>query len=65
MKAKEKAFELIELFTFNCRECDNSKISALIAVDEILTWFKAHSYSNKNYDAFVFYNEVKQEIENL
>jgi hypothetical protein len=36
MTPKEKAFELIELFTFNCRECDNSKISALIAVDEII-----------------------------
>jgi len=65
MTPKEKAKELKELFTFNCRECDNSKISALIAVDEMLTWFKAHSYSNKNYDAFVFYNEVKQEIEKL
>jgi hypothetical protein len=42
-----------------------TKKCALIAVDEILTWFKAHSYSNKNYDAFVFYNEVKQEIEKL
>ena len=42
-----------------------AKQCALIAVDEILTWFKAHSYSNKNYDAFVFYNEVKQEIELL
>jgi hypothetical protein len=65
MTPKEKAKELKELFTFNCRECDNSKISALIAVDEMLTWFKAHSYSTKNYDAFVFYNEVKQEIEKL
>jgi len=42
-----------------------TKQCALIAVDEMLTWFKAHSYSNKNYDAFVFYNEVKQEIEKL
>ena len=42
-----------------------AKQCALIAIDEILNWFKAHSYSNKNYDAFVFYNEVKQEIEKL
>jgi hypothetical protein len=42
-----------------------AKECALIAVDEMLTWFKAHSYSNKNYDAFVFYNEVKKEIEKL
>jgi hypothetical protein len=42
-----------------------AKQCALIAVDEMLTWLKAHSYSNKNYDAFVYYNEVKQEIEAL
>jgi hypothetical protein len=42
-----------------------AKQCALIAVDEILTWLKAHQYSNKNYDAFVYYNEVKQEIEAL
>jgi hypothetical protein len=48
-----------DLHKYNCKQC------ALIAVKEMLTWFKAHSYSNKNYDAFVFYNEVKQEIEKL
>jgi hypothetical protein len=42
-----------------------TKECALIAVDEMLTWLKSHSYSNKNYDAFVYYNEVKQEIEKL
>jgi hypothetical protein len=57
MTPKEKAFELIELFTFNCRECDNSKISALIAVDEII---KTNPYKARNY-----WQEVKQEIENL
>lgn len=68
MTPKEKAIELVESMAFNCRECDyefKAKQCALIAVEEILTWFKAHSYSNKNYDAFVFYSEVKQEIENL
>ena len=66
MTPKEKAFELIELFTFNCRECDNSKISALIAVNEILN-------SNPNYPEFKenegtpirYWEVVKQEIENL
>jgi hypothetical protein len=57
MTPKEKAFELIELFTFNCRECDNSKISALIAVDEII---KTNPYKARNY-----WQKVKQEIENL
>jgi len=68
MDPKEKAIELVEAMSFSCRECDyeaKAKQCALIAVDEMLTWFKDHSYSNKNYDAFVFYNEVKQEIENL
>ena len=68
MNPKEKAIELVEAMSFSCRECDyeaKAKQCALIAVDEMLNWFKAHSYSNKNYDAFVFYNEVKQEIEKL
>ena len=36
MDSKQKAKELIETFTFNCRECDNAKLSALFAVNEIL-----------------------------
>jgi hypothetical protein len=66
MTPKEKAEELKELFTFNCRECDNSKISALIAVNEILN-------SNPNYPKFKenegrpirYWEVVKQEIEKL
>jgi hypothetical protein len=66
MTPKEKAKELKELFTFNCRECDNSKISALIAVNEILD-------SNPNYPKFKenegtpirYWEVVKQEIEKL
>jgi hypothetical protein len=66
MTPKEKAKQLKELFTFNCRECDNSKISALIAVNEILD-------SNPNYPKFKenegtpirYWEVVKQEIEKL
>jgi hypothetical protein len=68
MTPKQKAEQLVEAMAFSCRECDyeaKAKQCALIAVDEMLTWFKAHSFSTKNYDAFVFYNEVKQEIEAL
>ena len=68
MSPKEKAIELVESMAFSCKECDyesKAKQCAIIAVDEMLNWFKAHSYSNKNYDAFVFYQEVKQEIQNL
>ena len=65
MTPKEKAIELIELFTFSCRECDNSKISALIAVDEILednriSYMLLGVGINKYY-----WEEVKKEIEAL
>ena len=73
MTPKEKAQELFDKMhwamphpsTTNAETYIISKQCALIAVDEMLTWFKAHSYSTKNYDTFVFYNEVKQEIELL
>jgi hypothetical protein len=57
MTPKLKAIEIIEDFTFICRECDNSKISALIAIDRMI------DVSN---DANMeFLKQVKQEIENL
>jgi hypothetical protein len=79
MTPKEKAEELVDGFKnidieyndsiegncFMTMTKSDAKQCALIAVNEMLTWFKAHSYSTKNYDAFVFYNEVKQEIETL
>ena len=69
MTPQEKAISLVKSMSISDDTYLNrnryAKQCALIAVDEMLTWFKAHSYSNKNYDAFVFYNEVKQEIEKL
>jgi hypothetical protein len=76
MTPKEKAQELLSKYTsitlkevvpdiFLAFDEELCKKFALIAVNEMLNWFKDHSYSNKNYDAFVFYNEVKQEIEAL
>jgi len=71
MTPKEKATELSnkyfeQFLAFGeYLSIEQAKQCSLIAVDEILTWLKVHSYSNKNYDAFVFYNEVKQEIEKL
>jgi len=57
MTPKKKALEIIEDFTFSCRECDNSKISALIAIDRMI------DVSN---DANMeFLKQVKQEMENL
>lgn len=61
MTPKEKAQELVELFSFNCRECDNAKLSALIAVDEILNIKSV----DRDYDLSTYWEEVKQEIENL
>lgn len=65
MTAKDKAEELIETFTFNCRECDNAKLSALFAVDEILIddWYIATRedlIARKKY-----WEEVRQEIYKL
>jgi hypothetical protein len=54
-----------EVESLNTKIYNAAKECAELAVDEILTWLKAHQYSTKNYDAFVFYNEVKQEIEAL
>jgi hypothetical protein len=64
MTPKEKAKELIEKFMFNCRECDyedNAKQCALIAVDEILDINSV----DKDYELSNYWQEVKQEIENL
>jgi hypothetical protein len=60
--AKDKAKELIETFTFNCRECDNAKLSALFVIDEILIddWYIATRedlIARKKYC-----EEVRQEI---
>jgi hypothetical protein len=68
MTPKEKAIELKELFTFNCRECDNSKISALIAVAQIreaLIYGKLDDSPYTSLEARQYYLQVKQEIENL
>jgi hypothetical protein len=62
MTPKEKAKELKELFTFNCRECDNSKISALIAVDEIMNVIiGSYDYELEK----IYWQDVKNEIELL
>lgn len=36
MTPKEKAQELIEKFNFGCRECDDARLSAIIAVETII-----------------------------
>ena len=61
MTPKEKAKDLVELFSFNCRECDNAKLSALLAVDEILNIKSV----DRDYDLSTYWQQVKKEIDNL
>jgi hypothetical protein len=65
MTAKEKAKELVEKFTFNCRECDNAKQCALIAVDEILDDDMYGMDEELFEERINYWEEVKQEIELL
>jgi len=61
MTPKEKAKELVEAMAFSCRECDyeaKAKQCALIAVDEIIYLFEFSL-------PLRYWQEVKQEIENL
>jgi hypothetical protein len=59
---KEQAQELIEELTFNCKECDNAKISALFVVDKILISIQDLPENNVRWD---YWQQVKQEIEKL
>jgi hypothetical protein len=61
MTPKEKAEELVDKFSFSCRECDNSKQCALIAVDEI--W--AALESERVFEQHDYWQQVKKEIEEL
>lgn len=74
MTAKEKAKNLVETFTFNCRECDNAKLSALFAVDEILQvcpYFDSKIRENEEqlcafeFQFVSYWEEVKTEIQKL
>ena len=69
MTPKEKAKELVEAMAFSCRECDyesKAKQCALIAVDEIIDSEPQYEWSNDYWkNPNDFWQEVKQEIENL
>lgn len=68
MTPQEKAQLLIEDFTFNCKECDNAKISALRAVDEILQGYEFDSLDIEHkriMDNINYWDKIKQEIEKL
>ena len=62
MTPKEKAIELVDKFSVVGLQQRNEGLAcALIAVDEILHYSKAHGFIGLT----KFYEEVKQEIEKL
>ena len=63
MTAKEKAKELVEKFTFNCRECDNAKQCALIAVDEKIAYAK--TFGDVTESDVEEFEQIKKEIEKI
>jgi hypothetical protein len=65
MDSKQKAKELIETFTFNCKECDNAKLSALFAVDEIIKSSPSQpsdTFTMPHFIACIYWQEVKKEL---
>lgn len=67
MTPKEKAKELVDIFSNECLlTTDGGKAAALIAVDEIIN-SNPHSNAFKTYveSTMSYWNEVKQEIEML
>ena len=69
MTPKEKSKELIDKFTFQCKECDynwNAKQCALIAANEIILANPHSNPFNTNvYSTLDYWQEVKQEIQKL
>ena len=63
MKAKEKAKELVDTYSYACLlTTDGGKVAASIAVDEIITQY---NFMTPNVDAKSYWIEVKKEIEKL
>lgn len=67
MTPEEKAIDLMDKFTYACRECDgltNSKQSAFVVIDEMLKlgWNLPHYKQQKGIQ---YWKQVKQEIEKL
>ena len=58
---KEKANELVELFTFNCKECDNAILSAQFAVEQMYNIASL----NDNVPQMNYLSDVQNEIKKL
>jgi hypothetical protein len=65
MTPKEKAKHLIDLMSFNCKECDNAKISALILVSELIKENLRYDYIPFEDSRSAFYLEVEKELNKL
>jgi hypothetical protein len=68
MTPKEKAQDLIETFTFNCRECDNAMLSAQFAVNEIVKEIQCNAFdfgATVPMVVYTYWKNVKEEIEKL
>ena len=58
---KEKANELVELFTFNCKECDNAILSAQFTVEQMYNIASL----NDNVPQMNYLSDVQNEIKKL
>jgi hypothetical protein len=65
MKAKEKAKELFDKMQVNAIYKSKSKDCALISVDEIIKVLYSLKFGNALSDEIEYYEQVKQEINNL
>jgi hypothetical protein len=60
---QQKAKELVETFTFNCRECDNAILSAKLAVEEMY-WMISQMPCDKTQE-LNYLLDVEEEIKKL
>ena len=60
MTVQQEAQELIEKLTFSCHECDNAKLSAIIAVKTIIDSGHLRLPEDR-----LYWKMVRKELENL
>lgn len=65
MSPKEKAIQLLDAMSFNCRECDNAKTSALILVSELIKENLRYDYIPFENSRTEFYIKVEEELNKI
>lgn len=60
LTTKEQAKELVDKFNFSCRECDNSILSAQVAVDTIIESDCIHYPEDR-----LYWKSVRKELDIL